>query len=118
MSGIARVPERGTIPLRVLALAMRMDREWMEEQGKQLVENAETLQAEIKALIGRLDSLGTKITGTMEKALTLSANVVPVWDDTYNLCGDPDCSGDCHVCQDGEYIEEDHTEKYCRRGRR
>lgn len=115
---VARVPERAPIPFRILAMAMRMDREWMDEKANAYIAEAEALQAEVSDLTGRLVNLETKIAATMEKALTLLENVTPVWDDSYNLCGDPGCDGDCHVCQDGEYIEEDHTEKYCRRGRR
>ena len=119
MSEVARVPERKAIPLCILAMAMRIDREWMEEQCGNLIQEIEEARAGIPEILQEYERIEAKIAGALKRAETLVEETTPVWDDSYNLCGDPECDGDCRICQDGEYDgEEDHTEKYCRRGRR
>lgn len=119
MSVLARVPEGTPIPLRILAMAMRIDREWMEQQCGDLLQEIEEVRTGIPEILQEYDRIGAKIASALKRVDALIEETTPLWDDSYNLCGDPGCDGECRICQDGEYDgEEEQTEKYCRRGRR
>jgi hypothetical protein len=69
--------------------------------------------------VEKMEVLQSKLDPLLQRAEELKNDTAPLWEDIYSLCGNPQCSGDCAVCLDGEEdYEEDYTEKYCRRGRR
>ena len=107
------------VPFSLLALAFRCETEVLCTRLRELHADAETLQTEIKTLLSDLDILLDGITRCQADVNALQDAIVPVWDDVYRLCGNPGCDGDCRLCQEEDYLgEEEHTEKYCRRGRR
>ncbi len=100
-------------------MAMRIDREWMDAQCTEVLQAVEEARKGIPELIEEYERIETKVASAMTRVNALIEETTPLWDDSYNLCGDPECDGDCRICQDGEYDgEEEQTEKYCRRGRR
>ena len=115
----ARVRPTATVSWRILPLAMRIERDEiipaleaiLAEQTTLTQELAET-QRTVEAWIPELDRVLRGIAGVEQDSR-------PLWEDSYALCGDPTCAGDCRVCQEGEEdYEDDHVEKYCRRGKR
>lgn len=116
---MARVPASARVPWTILTFVLRVESADLKPPLEELTRKFQTLLEELAPLITELEDLGRKIQPLLEETLTFRANLTPLWEDNYNLCGDPQCDGDCRVCQEGEYDgEEEYTEKYCRRGRR
>jgi hypothetical protein len=116
---VVRVSATRPIPMRIFALAMRLETVQMVAEATPLLASLTQMREDVAALLKRYTLLEERIERTQNRILELVSDIQPVWDDAYNLCGDPACSGDCMVCRDGEYLgEEDYEEKYCRRGRR
>lgn len=114
-----RIPEKVKIPWKILAMAMRIESEDLKPRLESLVEEYTAFHEEIAKLQKDLDTLLEKFPALIKEAETLKEDTTPLWDDSYNLCGNPECTGDCRVCQEGEEdYEDDYEEKYCRRGRR
>jgi hypothetical protein len=102
-----------------LALAMRIETEDLRPQFETFMSDIETLREGLEPLLNQIEVMRDRFKLLMSQAEDLKADSMPIWTDDYNLCGDPNCEGDCRVCQEGEYDgEEEYTEKYCRRGRR
>lgn len=115
----ARVPMDAQVSWRILEMAMRLESEALRPTLVQLVDALRTLHGELTDMVQSLDSLVSSIDPVLQDALQLKADTQPLWEDTYALCGDPQCAGDCRVCQEGEEdYEVEETEKYCRRGKR
>lgn len=116
---VARVPASAVVSWIILHVVMR-------SESEEVIPELERLTTEIRALcdtttevLQHMESLFLKLPPLLAEVENLQKDLVPVWDDSYNLCGNPECFGDCRVCQEGEEdYEEDYTEKYCRRGRR
>ena len=103
----------------ILAMVLRVEGEFIRPQLETLVTDLTTLQTEIQTLHETLSDLALKVDHLLVEATRLVEDTQPLWDDSYNLCGNPQCDGDCRVCQEGEYDgEEEYVEKYCRRGKR
>jgi hypothetical protein len=114
-----RVPLEAKVSWEILEMALRIEGETIRPQLETLCTDLLALQDEYKQIQATLTDLATKVDQLLAEALELQEETAPLWDDSYNLCGDPRCKGDCRVCQEGEYDgEEDTTEKYCRRGKR
>lgn len=116
---VARVPLDAKVSWEILDMVLKIEGETFRPQAEALCSEFKTLLTEIKQIQETLSSLGLKVDKLLAEALELQMDTSPLWDDSYNLCGDPRCDGGCRVCQDGEEdYEEDYTEKYCRRGKR
>ena len=116
---LARVPANAVVPWTILSFVMRVETTELKLQLEELIRQFQKLRDELTPIVAQLETLEYKIEPLLEETLVFQANLVPLWDDTYNLCGDAQCDGSCHVCSDGEYLDEyDEGEKYCRRGRR
>ena len=114
-----RVPPDANVPWEILDLAIRIECETVHPLIETLTIELTTLHTDIVALNETLTDLVPKVDQLLTESLNFQNDTAPLWDDSYNLCGDPECDGDCRVCQEGEYDgEEDYTEKYCRRGKR
>lgn len=115
----ARVPVGATVPWRILYMVIRLDREEITTECCRLTEAFRSLAQEVIQVQQELDALHDSGLELLREADGLAQESRPLWDDSYNLCGDPACFGECRVCQEGEEdYEDDTTEKYCRRGRR
>jgi hypothetical protein len=115
----ARVSMTRPIPMRILALSMRLETTYFVAELTPVLEGLTQLRKDVSDLVQRCDILDERVERTRNRILELISDIQPVWNDAYNLCGDPECDGECMVCRDGEYLgEEDYEEKYCRRGRR
>ena len=107
------------IPLDILPLVMRFETARVAPLVKTLLADLVRLRLEVLTLCSELDALNEDIGRCQETVDLLLEDTAPLWDDTYRLCGDPDCDGGCRVClQEEAFLEDDATEKYCRRGRR
>ena len=114
-----RVSLARPIPMRILAMAMRLETTYFITELAPVIASLGQLRDDIAELKKRCDIIGERVERAQNRVLELVSDIQPVWNDAYNLCGDPECDGDCMVCRDGEYLgEEDYEEKYCRRGRR
>lgn len=114
-----RVAVTRPIPMNIFALAMRIETAYVVAQLTPLLASLTELRKDVAALSKRCDILLDRAQQTERRAEDLVQDTLPIWTDTYNLCGDARCDGTCLVCADGEYLgEEDVDEKYCRRGRR
>jgi hypothetical protein len=114
-----RVLPHTKVPWEILDLVLRIEGETFIPQVETLCADLTALQDEYKQIHATLTDLATKVDQLLAEALDLKDETAPLWDDSYTLCGDPRCDGDCRVCQEGEEdYEDDSTEKYCRRGRR
>ena len=114
-----RVPEKTKVPWRILAMVMRIESEDLKPRLECLVEELESFHEEIGKIQKDLDRLIERAPDLLRESENLKQETAPLWDDSYNLCGNPECEGDCRVCQEGEEdYEDDYEEKYCRRGRR
>lgn len=112
-------PTQISIPLCILPMVMRMETESFVADMAEIVSAIDLLYEEIQGLQARADGINDSLVRLQKRVDGLIAEAQPVWDDSYNLCGDPQCDGWCTVCRDGEYLgEEDYEEKYCRRGKR
>lgn len=107
------------IPMRILALSMRIETIYFVAQLTPILASLKQLREDIADLTERCHIIDERIERAQNRVVELTSDIQPVWNDAYNLCGDSACDGDCMVCRDGEYLgEEDYEEKYCRRGRR
>ena len=107
------------VPFRILALSMQLETKYIHANLFPLITSIKDLRKEVSDLIERCEIIHERIQATEQKVADFKSDIQPVWNDAYNLCGDPACDGSCMVCADGEYLgEEDYEEKYCRRGRR
>lgn len=115
----AKVPANAKVGWNILHMVMRMETEELKPQLESVMEELKTLAEEVTAALKVMESLHENIGTLLQEAEALKQETAPLWEDNYNLCGDPKCYGDCRVCQEGEEdYEDDYTEKYCRRGRR
>jgi hypothetical protein len=115
----ARVLHDAKVPWEILEMVIRIEGETFKPQVETLCAKMKALRDDYIQIQATLTDLATKVDQLLAEALELQEETAPLWDDSYNLCGDPRCKGDCRVCQEGEYDgEEDTTEKYCRRGKR
>jgi hypothetical protein len=116
---VAKVLPHVNVPWQILDMAIRIEGETFIPQVETLCAEIKALHAEYKEIQDTLTNLATKVDQLLAQALELKEETTPLWDDSYNLCGNPQCDGGCRVCQDGEEdYEDDYTEKYCRRGKR
>jgi hypothetical protein len=116
---VVRVPLDATVTWEILDIALRIEGETFIPQAETLCADLKALHEEYTHIQATLTDLATKVDQLLAEALDLKDETAPLWDDSYTLCGDPRCDGDCRVCQEGEEdYEDDTTEKYCRRGRR
>jgi hypothetical protein len=116
---VVRVPLDANVTWEILDMALRIEGETFKPQAETLCADLKALREDYKQIQATLTDLATKVDQLLAEALDLKEETAPLWDDSYTLCGDPRCDGDCRICQEGEYDgEEDYTEKYCRRGKR
>ncbi len=98
---------------------MRSESDELKPKIKELAESIRHLCEEVAVTLRDAEALRDKIDPLLREAEILKQDTTPVWDDSYNLCGNLKCRGDCRICQEGEEdYEEDYSEKYCKRGRR
>jgi hypothetical protein len=115
----ARVIPGVPIPWDLLGLVIRSDGDWIQTQTEALLRDLTRLRTETSTLHETLTDLATKVDHLLAAVTELVEDTRPLWDDSYTLCGNPSCAGDCRVCQEGEYDgEEEVVEKYCARRRR
>jgi hypothetical protein len=115
----ARVPENAKVNWNILLMVLRIEWQTIKPELDRLCETMRVLHEETEEIVGKLEDLHTKIEPLLQQSLELKNETAPLWEDTYNLCGNSRCSGNCVVCLDGEEdYEDDYEEKYCRRGRR
>jgi hypothetical protein len=115
----AKVRENVSISWTILPLVMRLEREELVPLLEALILQAKSIAEEIVETQRIAEELIEPMKRILLEAEEVSKEVMPIWDDSYNLCGNPSCEGDCRVCQEGEEDYEDsYTEKYCKRGRR
>ena len=116
---VARVLPNANVPWTILAMVLKTEGETFRPALATLTDELIALRAEVATLHDTLIDLATKVDQCLAAATDLVKETEPLWDDSYNLCGNPRCDGGCRVCQEGEYDgEEEYVEKYCRRGRR
>lgn len=114
-----RVPLEAKVSWEILDLVIRIEGETFIPKLETLCADLKALEEDLKPIQETLTDLATKVDQLLAKVLELKEETTPLWDDSYNLCGDPRCEGDCRICQEGEEdYEDDYTEKYCRRGKR
>ena len=114
-----RVLDDAKVQWQILEMVIRIEGETFKPQAETLCAKMKALRDDYNQIQATLTDLATKVDQLLAEALELQEETAPLWEDSYNLCGDPRCGGDCHVCRDGEEdYEDDYTEKYCRRGRR
>jgi len=107
------------IPMDILPLVMRFETARFVPLVKSLLTDLIALRLEVLTLCTDLDALSEEIGRCQQTVDLLLEDTAPLWDDTYRLCGDPDCDGGCRVCLEEEsFLDDEATEKYCRRGRR
>jgi hypothetical protein len=115
---LARVPAHVRVPWTILTFVLKVESSDLNPQLEDLIRQFQRLKDDLVPVRDQLEELERKGVPLLEEVLTFQANIVPVWDDTYNLCGRASCAGNCAVCLDGEYLGEvDEGEKYCRRRR-
>lgn len=115
----ARVPENAKVSWNILLMVLRIEWQTIQPELERIHKHIQTLHEETTAILEKLEDIHAKIEPLLQQTLELKKETAPLWEDTYNLCGNSRCSGNCVVCLDGEEdYEEDYTEKYCRRGRR
>lgn len=116
---VAKVPENAKVGWNILLMVLRIDWETIKPELERIHEDIRVLCKETKATLEKMEDLQTTLGPLLQRAEELKKETAPLWEDTYNLCGNSRCAGDCAICQEGEEdYEEDYTEKYCRRGRR
>ena len=116
----AAVPvQRINVPWCILHMVMQIESERLKPPLETLTEQCQTLYTEMKELVAQFKKVSATVETLLLEAEELKADTTPIWADDYNLCGDPQCDGDCRICQEGEYHgEEDYEEKYCYRRRK
>jgi hypothetical protein len=114
----AHVPITAQVNWRILEMAMRLESEALRPTLTQLASALRELHEEVSNMVNSLDTLMSEVDPVLQDALQLKADTQPLWEDEYALCGNPQCAGDCRMCQEGEEdYEIDDSEKYCRRRR-
>lgn len=112
-------PTRVAIPFCILPLVMQIETQAFVAEASVLLSALESLCTETEVLITQFNLIEIMVARAQTTVDRMIADTQPVWDDSYNLCGDDTCDGSCMVCDGGEYLgEEDVDEKYCRRGKR
>ena len=107
------------IPVDILPLVMQFETARVVPLVKTILTDLISLRIDVLSLCTELEDLSEQMARCQSDVDLLIEETTPLWDDTYRLCGDPDCDGGCRVCQEEEaFLEDDATEKYCRRGRR
>lgn len=107
------------IPFNLLALVFQIETARWVPKVNALLAELTRLHQEVSDIRANLEVIYDGICRCQCDVDRLIQDSTPLWDDTYHLCGDPDCDGNCRVCQEEEsFLEVDATEKYCRRGRR
>ena len=107
------------IPLDILPLVMEFETARVVPLVKAILTDLISLRLDVLTLCAELDELSEKMSRCQRDVDLLIEDTAPLWDDSYRLCGDPDCDGGCRVCQEEEaFLDDDATEKYCHRGRR
>jgi hypothetical protein len=107
------------VPVDILPLVMEFETARFVPLVKTLLTDLISLRLEVLTLCTELEDLSEQMARCQSDVDLLLEDTTPLWDDTYRLCGDPDCDGGCRVCQEEEaFLEDEATEKYCRRGRR
>lgn len=107
------------VPIDILPLVFRLDSARWIPFAKTLLADLVRLRLEVIDTCAKAEVLYESICRCQRDVDLLIQDTTPLWDDTYRLCGDPDCDGDCRVCQEEEaFLEVEATEKYCHRGRR
>lgn len=115
----ARVRPTATVCWSILPLVIRIEREEIVPALEAILSEQATLLQELVEVNRTAESWIPDLDRILRETKTVEQDTKPVWEDNYALCGNPNCEGDCRVCQEGEEdYEEDYTEKYCRRGRR
>lgn len=116
---LAKVPEKAVVAWNILLLVLRTEGEILRPELERIMQELKVLHEETVAVIKNAEELQAKLDPILEKALEVKKETEPLWEDNYNLCGNPRCAGDCTICLEGEEdYEDDYEEKYCRRGRR
>lgn len=117
---VACIPSsRIRIPMCILPMVIRIEGESFITETQELIECIGKLYNDVYDLHGRVDKICESLIRLQTQVDGINSDIQPIWDDEYNLCGDPHCDGWCTVCRDGEYLgEDDYEEKYCRRGKR
>ena len=116
---VARIPATARVNWIILHMVMRLESEDINPELEHIARVAESFCGDTSCVLTAIEELLEDLTYLLTKTETLKADTTPVWEDTYNLCGDPRCDGECRICQEGEYDgDEWESEKYCRRGRR
>lgn len=116
---VAKVPENAVVAWNILLLVLRTEGEILKPELERIIEHLRVLREETMVVIQTMEELNTKVGPILERTLELKNDTAPLWEDTYNLCGNSRCTGDCNVCLQGEEdYEEEYEEKYCRRGKR
>lgn len=114
----ARVPTGARVPWTILSFVLRVESADLKPPLEELIRQFARLHDDLPPLVAQLEDLHRKFDSLLEEILVFQSNLVPLWDDTYNLCGRKACRGTCAICLDGEYLDEvDEGEKYCRRRR-
>jgi hypothetical protein len=107
------------VPIDVLPLVMEFETARFVPGVKTILTELISLRLEVIGLCTELEDLQERMERCQNDVDLLIEETTPLWDDTYRLCGDPDCDGGCRVCQEEEaFLDDDATEKYCHRGRR
>jgi hypothetical protein len=107
------------VPVDILPLVMEFETARFVPLVKTILADLIRLRLEVLGLCTELEDLSEQMARCQSDVDLLIEETTPLWDDTYRLCGDPDCDGGCRVCQEEEaFLEDEATEKYCRRGRR
>ncbi len=116
---VAKVPENATVHWNILRLVLRIEWETIGPELERIQEHLRMLCEDVVTVLEKMETLHSTIEPLLQRTLELKKDTDPLWEDTYSLCGNPRCLGDCAVCQEGEEDYEDcYEEKYCRRGRR
>lgn len=116
---VAKVPENAKVSWNILLMVLRIDWETIKPELERIQEEARILHEDVTTAMDKMEQIRLKIEPLLQQALELKNDTAPLWEDTYSLCGNPRCVGDCAICQEGEEdYEDDYEEKYCRRGRR
>ena len=116
---VAKVPGNASVKWNILLMVLRIQWADMKPEFERISETLRVLHEDTQAILQKMEDIQAKVEQILERTLEMKIETAPLWEDNYNLCGDPRCTGDCTVCLEGEEdYEEDYEEKYCRRGKR
>lgn len=108
---VARVPAHAHVPWTILTFVLKVETPDLVPPLETLAHDFQRLRDELVPLIAELDRLVVEIASLWEETQAFQTLLVPLWDDTYSLCGRASCPGTCVLCREGE------GETYCRRRR-